>query len=455
MRSKKISWTISFRLTLVYAILLFTAIAAVNISILLSVSYYINQTSSRQLRQVADSIAEDIRTLNDISDFDLSSISSIADNVDINLFFGGKTVYSTEEKYVLTVPGSALDGKATRYESGETTVLYLNKTIPLEDGGILGIQIIKDMDNEENYLHALTVITFSLDGISLILAFIAGYLISRKALSPIDKIIEQAKQIGAGDLAARIHLQGPDDELMRLSVTFNDMLDRIQRSYEKQKRFTMDASHELATPLSVIKGYTDLMDRWGKNEPAVLDEAIRSIQSELSNMTALMDVLLLLSKGDHNLYKPDYTEFPVRVMIGEIIRESALVDPAHPVVCDNRDEVAMHGDRRLIKQMLRALVDNSMKYSARETPVELHYEVSGRYVVFTVSDHGIGIPREDLPHIFERFYRVDKARSRETGGSGLGLSIVKWIADLHGGSISVSSESGKGTIMTVMIPLGE
>jgi signal transduction histidine kinase len=444
---------ISHRLTIIYALLFFTALALVNAATLFSINYYINQTSAQQLQMVDQAIINDVKTLNDIPNINLKNISQIADNVDINLLYNNRVIYNTGEPFNLPSTDVGKIGRVLRGESGENKIIYLNDSLTLNDGEKIGIQIVKDMDNEENYFHVLAGIMLLMDGLVLLLAIIVGYIISRRALSPIDKITNQAKQISASDLSARIHIEGPDDELKRLSDTFNDLIARIQFSYEKQNRFTLDASHELATPLAVIKGYIDVLDRWGKEDREVLNESISSIKVELANMTSLLDTLLFLSKSDNDIYKIEKTKFWLNYLVKEVIKEGNLVDDKHEIFCSFYPEIQMEGDRRLIKQMLRAIVDNSVKYSPDNSKITIGYKALGDFAVIEVTDNGIGIPKQDLPHIFDRFYRVDKARSRSIGGSGLGLSIVKWIVDIHNGTIEAESETGKGTKMTVKLPL--
>lgn len=445
---------ISHRLTIIYAILFFVALALVNAATLLSINYYINQTSAQQLKLVNQVIANEVKTLKDIPNIDLNNISQITENVDINLIYHDRIIYDTGEHYNLPAPDSSTIRKIFKTEAGENKILYLNDIIILSDGEKIEIQIVKDMDNEEDFLHALAGIMLLIDGLVLVVAIIFGYIISRNALSPIDKITNQAKQISVSDLAARIHIDGPDDELKRLSNTFNDLIARIQHSYEKQNRFTLDASHELATPLAVIKGYIDVIDRWGKDDREVLNEGIESIKVELSNMTSLLDTLLFISKSDNEIFKPEKTKFLLNDLIEEIVKEGKLIDNKHDIFCNTYTDLQMEGDRRLIKQMIRAVVDNSIKYSPDNTKIDIYYKTMNGNAVIQVTDNGVGIPQEDLPHIFDRFYRVDKARSRSIGGSGLGLSIVKWIVDIHNGTVEAESEIGKGTKITINLPLG-
>lgn len=444
---------ISHRLTITYALLFFTGLALVNFATLFSINYYVKQNVAQQLQAVDQVITNDVKSLADIPKMELKKFSQIADNVDVSLVYNNRTIYNTGELYDLSEPLNTDIGKVLTAESGENRITVLNDKITLNDGSTMNIQVVKDMNNEDNFIHALAGIMLFIDGVVFLLAIIVGYFISHKALSPIDMITKQAKEISASDLSARIQIDGPEDELKRLSNTFNDLIARIQWSYEKQNRFTLDASHELATPLAVIKGYIDVLDRWGKDDRTVLDESISAIKVELVNMTSLMDTLLLLAKSDNEVYKIEKSEFCMEDLIKEVVKESNLVDQNHRVECNEYTKVELNGDRKLIKQMMRAIIDNSIKYSPNKTIINIAYCLSENGVNIEISDEGIGIAKEDLDLIFDRFYRADKARSRASGGVGLGLSIVKWIVEVHDGNIEAESEIGKGTKIKIILPL--
>ena len=440
---------ISYRLTITYAMLFFIAIALVNVATLFSINYYINQAAKEQILTMDEAIIKDVKTFKDIPNIDLKNLSQLSENVDINLIYKTKSIYTTGENYSLPDATTGTIRTAIMSEAGENKIMYLLDVITLQDGEKIQVQVIKNMDNENDYLHALAGIMLSIDAIVFFFAIIVGYLISKKALSPIDKITTQAKQISGSDLSERIHIEGPDDELKRLSDTFNELISRIQLSYEKQKRFTLDASHELATPLAVIKGYTDILDRWGKDDRQILNESIESIKVEIKNITSLLDTLLFLSKGDNEIYKMEATTFWLNQLMAEIVKESNLVYDKHKTICAAYPEIQIEGDRSLIKQMLRAIADNSIKYSSEDSPVHISYFEQNKHVIIEIADCGIGIPADELPRIFDRFYRVDKARSRSIGGAGLGLSLVKWIADIHKATIYVESQVGEGTKFTI------
>lgn len=445
---------ISHRLTIIYALLFFVAIALVNVATLFSIDYYINRTSVQQLQLVDQTILNEVKTLKDIPKINLREISQVSENIDISLLYHNRVIYNTGEYYHLPVPDGITDHRIVTAEAAENEVIYLNDTLTLSDGEKMGIQVIKDMVDEQVYFQALSGIMLLIDAIILVISILVGYIVSKNALSPIDRITSQAKDISASNLAARIQIDGPDDELKRLADTFNDLIARIQYSYDKQNRFTLDASHELATPLAVIKGYIDLLDRWGKDDREVLKEGIEAIKVELANMTRLLDTLLFIAKSDHEIYKLEQNRFWLNSLIGEVIRESRLLDAKHEILCLTDLHLEMEGDRRLIKEMLRAIIDNSLKYSGDNARVEIDYMVKDGKVVIEIADHGIGIPPEDLPHIFDRFYRVDKSRSRSIGGMGLGLSIVKWIVDIHLGTIAAESKLGEGTRIFLKLPIG-
>ncbi len=444
---------ISHKLTVVYALLFFVALVCVNAATLLSIGYYMSQSSIQQLELIDSGLKKEITTLATIPQIDFKNIAQMTNNVDINLIVDGQIVYNTGESYDLPQLTNNTTKSIKSTDVGEKELLYLNDQQVLADGKVMTIQIIKDMDNERDYLYVLSGIMLVMDALMLIISILVGYFISKKALNPIDKITSQAKQISASDLTRRIKIKRSDDELSRLADTFNDLIARIQYAYDKQNQFTLDASHELATPLAVIKGYTDLIDRWGKNDPEILNEGIQSIKNELSNMTQLLDTLLFVAKSDNEIMKIEKKKFWLNELIEEIVRESKLVTENHVINLDNNDKILITADKRLIKQMLRALIDNSIKYTPLNGTIEMNSQKSKKQAKITISDSGVGIPKDELSHIFDRFYRVDKARSREFGGTGLGLSIVKWIVDNHGGSIDAESDPGKGTKMTISLPL--
>ena len=230
------------------------------------------------------------------------------------------------------------------------------------------------------------------------------------------------------------------------------MLQRINQAYQSQVRFVADASHELRTPLSVLQGYANLLDRWGKHDEKTLQEAIDAIKSETENMKVLVEQLLFLARGDNNTIHLERVVFDAREIVAEIVRETRLFDPAHTFQTELDGPAYLEADQHLIKQALRILVDNSIKYTPAGGMIQLKVGTEHETVKIQVRDNGIGIAPDDVPRIFDRFYRSDESRARKTGGSGLGLAIAKWIIDHHGGHYEVLSRLGIGTRITLSFP---
>lgn len=260
-------------------------------------------------------------------------------------------------------------------------------------------------------------------------------------------------QIDAGHLDARIDLPGTQKELQALAGAINAMLDRINEAYRSQMRFVSDASHELRTPIAVIQGYASLLDRWGKDDPATRQEAIDAIRQEAASMKELVEQLLFLARGDNDSMHIEMEVFDLTEVAAEVLRETEMIDQAHRYFARWSTAAPVYADIGLIKQALRVLVDNSMKYTPAGGQITLRVEIGQGAARLSVQDEGQGIDAQSLPHIFDRFYRTDESRARQTGGTGLGLAIAKWIVDRHGGWFEVRSWPGVGTRMTMALPL--
>ena len=227
----------------------------------------------------------------------------------------------------------------------------------------------------------------------------------------------------------------------------------MRDSYRQQARFVSDASHELRTPISVIQGYANMLDRWGKDDESVLEESIAAIKSESESMKNLVEQLLFLARGINGKTQLTLTQFSLKDMIKEVTEESKMIDDKHiyNYVCFE-DDINVYCDSGLIKQTARILVENAAKYTQPGEEIILKVGKNNDEAYFSIQDNGIGMDEEDVPHIFERFFRADTARVRKDGGTGLGLSIAKWIIDNHKGYFSVLSRKYIGTRITVHLP---
>ena len=242
-----------------------------------------------------------------------------------------------------------------------------------------------------------------------------------------------------------------DAELAGLETAVNKLMARMRESYRQQARFVSDASHELRTPVAVIRGYADLLDRWGKTDEKILEESIQAIKGESESMQHLVEQLLFLARGDSGRTPLNVTEFDLTEMMKEVWEESCMIDAAHSYRFEGGGAIPARGDVSLIKQAARILIQNASKYTPEGGEILLKSFLTDGRPSFSVQDSGIGISADDMPHIFERFYRADDSRSKQTGGSGLGLAIAKWIVDRHGGHFEIISRKDIGTRISVVL----
>jgi len=287
----------------------------------------------------------------------------------------------------------------------------------------------------------------------MLVAAAASWLSLGRALAPISALTETAMQIShADDLSRRIPLQGsPNDEIGRLVLAFNDTLERLENLFNTQQRFLADVSHELRTPLTVIKGNVALMRKMGTADPELLE----GIEEETDRLTRLVVNLLLEAQAESGKLPLHFAPVELDTLLLEVFKEMRVLarDRVHIKITEI-DQVVVNGDRDRLEQVLINLVSNAIKYTPAGGDVFLSLAKVGENARIIVRDTGIGIPPKDLPHIFERFYRAEKSRSRSMdGGFGLGLSISQWIVNHHGGHIEVDSVEGKGTTFVIYLPL--
>ena len=256
-------------------------------------------------------------------------------------------------------------------------------------------------------------------------------------------------------LSPDAHVITGEKELQGLEQAINDLLNRTPESYREQTRFVSDASHELRTPIAVIQGYADMLQRWGKDDGKVLDEGITAIQTESAHMKKLIEQLLFLARGDNGRNQLVFEDFDLSQMITEVFEESQMIHPDRAWRLDAPEPVMVNGDADMLKQTARILTDNAVKYTGSGALISLRTRYKDGSPCFEVQDNGIGIKQEDLEHIFDRFFRSDPARTRATGGTGLGLSIAKWIVERHKGYFDVYSREEIGTRIGVVLPKRE
>lgn len=249
-------------------------------------------------------------------------------------------------------------------------------------------------------------------------------------------------------------LETGDADLKGLEAAVNNLLQRMHDSYRQQVRFVSDASHELRTPIAVIQGYANMLDRWGKQDATILDEGIQAIKTESETMNRLVEQLLFLARGDSGRQPMQMGAIDARELLETIAEEYQMIDTSHLWKLESTDGILVRGDDAMLKQAVRILIDNAIKYTPEGGQIRLRLcKVDPQYAAFEVTDQGIGIRKEDVSHVFERFYRADPARDRKSGGSGLGLSIAEWIVQQHNGYLNVLSHEDLGTRIALVVPI--
>jgi heavy metal sensor kinase len=316
------------------------------------------------------------------------------------------------------------------------------------------VAVAASLSNVRSIQRRLLVTLLLSIPIAILLALVGGAVLANRAIEPLNRMTATAHRISADHLEERIELAGGDVELQRLADAFNEMLARLDQSFKQIRQFTADASHELRTPVAILMGETEL----AVNDLLDYEEckaALSSRREELQRMAQIVDDLLALSQFDYGEKVLQLKPLDFSDLLIEVCEQQRNQAKSKGVTLELTESVPaeIKGDSSRLRQMVRNVLDNAIKYTPAGGRVSIELdEPDGKAFRLRVSDTGIGIPEAALPHIFDRFYRVDQARTREEGGSGLGLSIVKQIVEAHGGNVSVQSDIGIGTIVTLTLP---
>jgi heavy metal sensor kinase len=333
------------------------------------------------------------------------------------------------------------------------------------------VQVASSLEDVEDALHTLLLILMIAVPLALLVASLGGQFLAHKALKPVDHITQTARMITSKNLNQRIKPLKVKDEISRLIETFNEMISRLDRSFRQVKQFSTDASHELKTPLTILKGEVEVALRKERG-PREYEQILRSNLEEINRMSQIVEDLLLLSKADSGEIRLNREDMNLTEVLNEVVAQVNVLAKSKNLgieTANHHEEIHIFGDPLRIRELLLNLIENGIKYTEEggsihilltkdtwlqdRNPSSPPQGEQAEFVKVVVSDTGIGIAREDQERIFDRFFRVDKARSREQGGSGLGLSICKWIVEAHRGEIKVESELGKGSSFIVKLPI--
>ena len=425
--------TIKGRITLLYALL-----TALLLAVLLPVVYGAVSASLRREMdsQLRSAIAQVLIAVDDQDEaFRLNQQVDLPDAITLCVTDPqGQPIFSTAGGEWLQTAAIQPDGKTVHQNE---TYTVRQETVQIEGATVTASAAIS-AGSAEASLHTLQVLLGILVPIYLALAIAGAYLLAKRAIRPITEITKAAETIRAGDLSQRITGIATQDEIQELADTFNTMLHRLQASFTRERQFTADASHELRTPVAVISACAEELQKDLPQGEAV--EPVAAIQRESARMHKILSQLLLLTRGYEGRYHLEREVFPLREVVASVMEELAETAAASRIRLFNQvpEEVSLYADQSLTTQLLINLIGNSIRYGRERGKVVVRASLAQtQCTTFTVSDDGIGIQEDQLPHIFERFYRADPARDRS--GFGLGLSIVQWIVSLHNGQITVHS----------------
>ena len=482
--------TIRLRLTLWYTALLGTTLILFSVTVYSSLAanlrFQLEQSAATQARNIAAAVIQQvqgdvviIRTSADTVFFpqvELFASSFGAQLLDVN----GEVVKRSENLGDIPIPkqGSTMQNVLAGeddhyYYISDDGAAFLVYTVPLiiKNEVVGALQIIQSVTTAITALTQVNRYLILGTAISIILAAIVGAFLARRALAPIDTITETASTITrTRDLGNRIDNADNASEVGRLAGTFNDMLDRIQRLFQAQERLIGDVSHELRTPLTTIQGNVELMQRMAATPvgngnidltavAGLFQESLGEVQAESERMNKMISDLLLLAQADSGALQIHMAPVEMDTLLLDVYRQTRRLaerykgrPDALEIRLGSEDQAVVLGDRDRLNQVLVNLVENAVKYTPEGGSITLSLDNSNGWVRISVADTGIGISEEQQEFIFERFYRTDKARSREFGGSGLGLSIALRIAQAHNGKITVTSKLHEGSTFTLWLP---
>ena len=361
----------------------------------------------------------------------------------------------TNEKMVELLKNSNLknnssDGKTINIEKNKYFVFEVSRQIKNYK---FNIYTLKNVTQENKIYKRLEYLVILFTIIGVVITVIVSKLLSRRILRPINNVIKTAKSISTDDLSKRIEIPKGEDELQNLILIINEMLDRLETSFENQTKFVSDASHELRTPLAIIKGYAEIIRKRGTTDIDIFVESIDSIISETDNMRNLIQKLLFLAKGEITKINTKFVDIDANEMVHQIHSDTVVSIKTHSFHLEMGKDYKIKGDETLLQQAIRALIENAVKYSEPHTNVYIKSFIKDGFGRISIRDEGVGISDEDAKRIFDRFYRVDLSRTKATGGTGLGLAIVKRIVEIHNGRIEIDSKMNEGTEISIVLPI--
>lgn len=478
------------RLTLWYVGVLALALIVFSVGVYLLLARNLHRRVDETLRMSVESVKGSLVHERAEGESETEAAQSTVN--ELHLLNQAMAIFDAEGRLIKEKPTSGND-HARLPSSGlmptDDLRLYTTPAVPGEDseGQRVAFRRIRISDADAPYLvvvgQPMSVIAEELEmlgqvfmvavPLALLLAGLGGFFLARKSLAPVVAMSEQARQISAENLERRLPIANPRDELGQLAATFNELLARLDASFNLQRQFMADASHELRTPLSVMRTTTQVTLEKPRRDESEYRDALAMVNDQTRRLARIVDDMFTLARADAGRRPPTLDGFYLDELISETARAASVLGTRKGVTveAEKMAEIPYYGDEHMLRQMLLNLLDNAIRHTPPSGEVRVSLSQSGATCEVIVADTGEGIPVEAQPHIFERFYRVDKARSRSGangngannganngagdagGGAGLGLSIALWVAEAHGGTIRLVRSDPSGTTFAIALPL--
>ena len=452
---------ISTKITLTYTACFMLLLMIINAVMYFGVFYALYRPASRtikfsmaQIQNLMDTIAENPAAFNP------NSIREpLVAGVVLRVFNdAGNILVDTDKNYLsneifnenISADPSILADEDMEVSAIGNALVYRAKSDYTFEGQHVTLYFFRTITSERILLENLENILLLLDIAGMIFALAVGNFVSKKILKPIKVMTEHAQNIAFGKMSGRIEIPASNDELTELAKTFNDMLDRIKDGIDKQQEFVIDASHALINPATAIFGNTGVLKKYGFDDKKLFDESVESISESVRSMESIIQNLLFVARMDQNRQKLNKAEFNLAYVVRQAVELKQIVAVNHEIKIVQNDDATIFGDEDIILQMFEKFLDNAVKYSPHGGKISVTSKIDGDKIFVSIADNGVGIAQENFDKIFERFFRVGELDDVE--GGGLGLTIARWIADNHGIKIEISSERGKGTAFTLIIP---
>jgi signal transduction histidine kinase len=448
---KRLKFSIAFKISASYFLLYIVIVLIVTVTS--SIGYFVfllndfkNSTVDNDISKISESIDSLSKGLGNTSHIDSTlnndSIKdlTIYDSDYLNLY----SLKEDSKKYTNNI--------ISILEEIVKNSIYVYSEEVYENYQIYYVNIYYNVSLLVSQTFYIAVLIFLSSSVGILLFIPIVSKTSTKLIKPIKNMTQIAKTITVSNINTRLDVKGTQDELKELSMTFNDMMDRIENGYKSQQQFVSDASHELRTPIAVLKGYVNMLDRWGKNDKAVLEEAIAAVKNETDNMQDLVEKLLFIARSDKQTLTFTKEDFNISEILFEIEKETLMIDNKHEFEFRFMHDAHVYADKNWIKQAVRIFIENAIKFTPEKGKISVYGFLADGFYAIRIKDTGIGIDKKDLPKIFDRLYRAEESRNRQIGGHGLGLSIAKIIIIGHKGKIKVKSIMGEGAEFTILLP---